>query len=262
MGLLELAAVFAVGAMVGSFLNVCIWRVPEGKSIAFPGSHCRACAAPIAWYDNVPVVSWLLLSGKCRRCKAAISPQYPAVELLTAATFVLFWTKFGPTPEGAVYLLFTLAILVQAGIDFRHRIIPDVITLPGMLIGLGASALVPAIQGQESALGGFVQSLVGLLAGGGLLYVTGTIAEWIFKKEAMGGGDVKLLAMIGAFLGWPAVLWTIFVSSLLGSVVGLWMRFRHGAETIPYGPYLGAAAVSYIFWGRAFMQWYFQSLRG
>lgn len=241
---------FAFGAIVGSFLNVCIFRLPEGQSVVFPGSRCRFCKKAIRWADNIPLVSYAVLKGRCRHCRAAISPQYFWIEFFTAALFVFFYFYFGPTPRGFITLLFSLALLVETAIDFRHQIIPDAITLPGIVLGLLASALIPGLHGQTSALWGFVWALVGMLVGGGILYLAGTLAEWILKKEAMGGGDVKLLAMIGAILGWPGVLWTIFVSSFLGSIVGLYIRFTKGQDRIPYGPYLAAAAFSYLFIGK------------
>ncbi len=248
--------VFAVGLITGSFLNVCIFRLPEGQSVVFPSSHCCFCQKAIGWYDNIPLVSYAVLKGRCRHCRAAISPQYFWIELFTGALFVLFYFYFGVTARGSVYLIFALALLVETAIDFRHQIIPDAITLPGIVLGLVASTLIPGLHGQTSPLWGFVWALAGLLVGGGILYLAGTLAEWILKKEAMGGGDVKLLAMIGTILGWPGVLWTIFVSSLLGSVVGLYVRLTKGQERIPYGPYLAAAAFSYLFIGKQAIQVY------
>lgn len=250
---------FALGAMTGSFLNVCIFRLPEGESVVFPASHCRGCRKPIAWYDNVPMLSFLLLRGRCRQCGAGISWQYFWVELATALTFVLFYSFFGLTAIGAIYLALTLALFVETAIDFRHQIIPDAITLPGMVLGLALSFALPELHGESSRVWGLFWSLAGLLAGGGFLYAAGTLAEKILKKEAMGGGDVKLLAMIGAFLGWKAVLWTIFVSSFLGSIVGIVLRLSRGDERIPFGPYLGAAACLYLFIGdqaiEAYLKW-------
>lgn len=242
--------VLAVGLIVGSFLNVCIFRLPDGQSVVFPESHCRVCQKAIAWFDNVPLLSYALLKGRCRQCHTAISPQYFWIETFTGALFVLFYFYFGFTARAFVFLIFSLALLVETAIDFRHQIIPDAITLPGIVLGLLASVLLPELHGQTSAVWGFVWALVGMLAGGGILYAAGTLAEWVLKKEAMGGGDVKLLAMIGAIIGWPGVLWTIFVSSLLGSIVGVYVRVTKGEERIPYGPYLAAAAFSYLFIGK------------
>ena len=242
-------AAFALGAVVGSFLNVCIIRVPKEESVIFPASHCVDCRAPIAWHDNIPIASYFWLRGRCRSCGAKISKQYVVVEFLTACLFVLFYNYFGISVAGAVWLLFSLALLVQSAIDFRHQIIPDGITLPGILLGTFLSVLIPGLHGQTSWLIGLREAAIGVLLGGGFLYAAGTIAEWILKKEAMGGGDVKLLAMIGAFVGWQGVLWTVLVSSVLGSIVGVYLRFKKGEQMIPFGPYLGLAAFLYIFFG-------------
>ncbi len=240
---------FLTGLIVGSFLNVCIYRLPKEESVVWPASRCLSCQKPIAGYDNIPVVSFIFLRGRCRQCGVKISWQYPAVEFLTAALFVLFYRVFGLSWEGALYLFFSLGLLVQSFIDFRHQIIPDEITLPGILVGFVASGFFPGLHGETFWARGLLQSLIGILAGGGSLYLVGTVAERILKKEAMGGGDVKLLAMIGAFLGWKAVFWTIFVSSLLGAGAGIYLRFKKGEERIPFGPYLAIAAFLYLFFG-------------
>lgn len=250
------AVAFILGAITGSFLNVCIYRLPEGLSVVFPASHCRACQKPIAWIDNIPLVSFALLRGRCRHCSAVISWQYFWVELITAMIFVVYYFYFGLKPVGAVYLLLTLALLTETVIDFRHQIIPDVITLPGIVLGLLLSFIFPELHGQAQRFWSLTWSAVGFLAGGGFLYLAGTMAEKILKKEAMGGGDVKLLAMIGAFLGWQAVLWIVFVSSFLGSIVGLALRFTRGEERIPFGPYLAAAACLYLFVGKETVESY------
>lgn len=252
--------VFVMGAMIGSFLNVCIYRLPENKSIAFPGSHCMACQKPIAWFDNIPILSYLILRGKCRSCRVKISIQYPIIELITAILFLVFWKRFGWTPIGITYLIFSLALLVQSLIDARYRIIPDEITLPGMVLGLIVSAVFPQLHDQMTHLAGFLKALFGLLAGGGFLWAAGTIAEKILKKEAMGGGDVKLLGLIGTIIGVQGVFWTIFVSSLIGSVIGIYFRLRKGEETIPFGPYLALAAFSYLFIGPTCIEWYLKAM--
>ena len=247
---------FVFGSLVGSFLNVCILRIPAGRSIVFPGSHCPNCQRPIRWFDNIPLLSFFVLRGRCRDCTVRISPQYFVVALATALLCVFFYQRFGLNALGVIYLALTLAILVESVIDWRHQIIPDQITLPGMVLGVAVSTLYPVLHGRHSALGGLLQSLVGLFVGGGFLYAAAVAAERLLKKEAMGGGDIKLLAMIGSLLGWKAVLWTIFVSSLLGTVVGVYRRIAKGEERIPYGPFLGAAAVLYIFFGKVVIHWY------
>lgn len=255
-----LAAAFVFGAMVGSFLNVCILRMPIGESIVYPASHCPACQRSIAWYDNIPLASFLLLKGKCRNCSSVISWQYPLIEFITACLFVSFYVFFGLTVQGFIFLILTLAFLVESIIDLRYQIIPDAITLPGILIGFCVSAVFPSLHDQTLWWQAALQSLIGILFGGGFLFVLGTVAEWILKKEAMGGGDVKLLAMIGSVLGWKGVLWTLFFSSVLGSVIGFYFKLKSGEEKIPFGPYIAAAAFSYLFVGERLVDAYFNFL--
>ena len=254
---MPLLIAFCFGAIVGSFLNVCIIRLPKEESIVFPSSHCVSCNHVIAWFDNIPFFSFLALKGRCRHCGKKISWQYFIVELLTALLFVLFYERFGASPAGILYLVLSLGLLVESVIDMRYKIIPDEISLSGIVIGLLASAVFPSIHHTSSHWRGFLAALIGMLAGGGFLYLAGTIAEWILKKEAMGGGDVKLLAAVGAVLGWQGVVWTIFVSSLLGSIIGIYLRLKKGEELIPFGPYLGMGAFLYMFIGPQTTAWYF-----
>jgi leader peptidase (prepilin peptidase)/N-methyltransferase len=252
--------VFLFGSMTGSFLNVCILRMPKEESVVFPRSHCLSCKKTIAWFDNLPILSFLVLGAKCRHCRAKISWQYPIIEIITAVLFVVFYRSFSLSPKGFLYLFLSLVLLVQSVIDMRYKIIPDSLTLPTIVVGLLSSAVFPEIHGSTSHVSGFLRSLAGVLVGGGFLYAAGTIAEWVLKKEAMGGGDVKLLAAIGAVIGWRGVLWTIFVSSLVGTLGGLYLRFSKGEELIPYGPYLALGAFLYLFYGPTVMDWYFRSL--
>ncbi len=253
--------IFVFGAMIGSFLNVCIIRVPKEESIVFPASHCVSCKKPIAWFDNVPLVSFLVLRGRCRHCKTTFSWQYFWVELLTACLFVVFYHVFDFTPKGVIYLALSLALLVESFIDMKYRIIPDGITLPGIVLGLVLSGVFPVLHGKTQWYEGLLAAFIGLLVGGGFLFLAGTIAEWALKKEAMGGGDVKLLAMIGTVIGWPGVLWTIFASSFIGSFVGVYQRLKQGDELIPYGPFLALGAFLYLFFGPAIILWYMGTLR-
>ncbi len=170
---------------------------------------------------------------------------------------MLFYHFFGVSPKGILYLVLSLALLVESVIDMRYKIIPDQITLPGIVIGLLASAFFPSIHHEVSHGRAFLAALIGMFVGGGFLYLAGTIAEWFLKKDAMGGGDVKLLAFVGAVIGWRGVVWTIFVSSLIGSVVGIYLRLKKGEELIPFGPYLGLGAFLYLFIGPQMMEWYF-----
>ena len=221
-----------------------------------------SCLKPLAWYDNLPILSFLALRGGCRYCHKKISVQYPLIEALTGILFVVFYFSFGLTPKGFLYLYLTLGLLVQSVIDSRYKIIPDIITLPAIVIGLIISSIFPEVHGESARWAGFLAALKGVLLGGGFLYAAGTIAEWVLKKEAMGGGDVKLLAGIGAVIGWRGVLWTVFVSSLVGAVIGIIIRVRKGEELIPFGPFLALGAFLYLFVGPQAMAWYFGWVRG
>jgi len=239
------------GAMVGSFLNVCIARLPKEESIVWPGSHCPLCRKPIKFYDNIPLVSYLLLKGKCRQCRGSISLQYPLVEGITALSSLLLIIKFGPSLSYLIYFAFVAALIVITVIDLYHQIIPDVISLPGIGVGLLASLIIPQIT--------FLNSLIGILLGGGSLFLVATVYRWLFKREGMGGGDVKLLAMIGAFLGWKAVILTILLSSLIGSITGIIIMVSKGKDfkyAIPFGPFLSLGAVIALFYGPSLINWY------
>ena len=258
---------FVFGTVVGSFLNVCVYRLPKGESIVFPGSHCGACKKPVRGYDNIPVLSYFILKGRCRDCGTKFSFQYAAVEIFTGALFVLFYRAFGWTPAFGVYLFFTLAIVVESLIDFAHKIIPDSITLPGIVLGLILAAVFPwmhpdfARMGWVPAWASLLDSFAGILVGGGILYLVAVVAEKILKKEAMGGGDIKLLAMIGAFLGVRGAAWSLFAGSMIGSLAGIYFRLVKSEEEIPFGPFLGFAAILYIFVGNQAMDWYFHMIQ-
>jgi leader peptidase (prepilin peptidase)/N-methyltransferase len=241
------------GAIVGSFLNVCIIRIPREESIITPGSHCPHCNNPIKFYDNVPLISYFLLGGRCRYCKRSISVQYPLVEGITAIVSFLLFLKYGFSLSYLFYFSFVAALIVITVIDLFHQIIPDVISLPGIGVGLLASLVIPHIT--------FFNSLIGILLGGGSLFVVATLYQWLFKREGMGGGDVKLLAMIGAFLGWKAVTLTILLSSLTGSITGIIIMTLKGKNfkyAIPFGPFLSLAAVIALFCQNQIIFWYLQ----
>ena len=234
---------FIIGAAVGSFLNVVILRLPaEGESIVFPASRCPKCQQALQWYDNIPIISFLVLKKRCRYCEAPISWQYPLVELTMALLSVALLFKFGLTVALPIYFLFSGALLAVIVIDFYHQIIPDVISLPGIVIGFACSFVNPVVTWQQAGLG--------LLIGGGALYAVAAGYYLFTKREGMGGGDIKLLAMIGAFLGWQSLPFVIFGSSVLGAIVGLgaMAKQKKGGKTmIPYGPFLSAAALLYMF---------------
>ncbi|MBI3769777.1 MAG: prepilin peptidase [Deltaproteobacteria bacterium] len=247
-----IAAVFVLGAMIGSFLNVCIVRLPEERSIVRPRSHCPSCGHEIAWYDNVPVLSYVLLRGCCRACGTRISPIYPAVELLTGALAVALWLRLGTTLAFAGYFAFAAALVTITFIDLDHRIIPDVISLPGIAVGLAVSFVSPLVTP--------VGALLGMLAGGGVLLAIAGAYQAIRGQEGMGGGDVKLLAMIGAFLGWQSVFVTLMVASLIGSVIGIGLMLYQRADTklaIPFGPFLAGGALVSLFFGDRILAFYF-----
>jgi leader peptidase (prepilin peptidase) / N-methyltransferase len=241
------------GALIGSFLNVCILRLPKEESIVWPGSHCPHCKHSIKFYDNIPLVSYILLKGRCRHCHSPISFQYPLVEGITALGSLILFMKFGPSLSYLFYFLFVAALIVITVIDLYHQIIPDVISLPGIGVGLLASLMIPQIT--------FLTSLIGTLLGGGSLFLIATIYQRLFKREGMGGGDVKFLAMIGAFLGWKAVILTIFFSSLIGSITGIIMMLLKGKDfkyAIPFGPFLSVGAVVALFYQNEIIAWYMQ----
>jgi leader peptidase (prepilin peptidase) / N-methyltransferase len=240
---------FISGAMIGSFLNVCIVRLPQEKSVIFPGSHCTKCQKPIRWYDNIPIFSYLVLRGKCRDCKARFSIRYPLIELLTAHVFLGFYLYFGPSWLLIPYLVMVSGFIVGTFVDLEHRILPDEVTLGGTVAGLIFSALIPQLHSTDSWISSLGQSGLGILVGGGMIYLMGLFGEWVFKKEAMGGGDVKLLAMIGSFLGWKYAVLTFFLAPFFGSIVGIIEKIRTKDSTIAYGPYLVIGALASLFWG-------------
>ncbi len=246
---------FVLGAVVGSFLNVCIYRIPAEKSIVSPPSACPVCGHQIRWFENIPIFSYLLLRGRCSSCRLNISPRYPAVEALTGFLFVLTCYYYGLSAPTLVYLIFIAALVVITFIDLDHQIIPDVISLPGILVGFAGSFFIPWLT--------WYQSLFGILLGGGSLLAVAWGYEKLTGREGMGGGDIKLLAMFGAFLGWQAVFPIIFLASLAGTLVGvplMLLQKKDSRLAIPFGPFLALAAVIYLFWGRLLIAWYLNLL--
>lgn len=240
---LTLLFAFLFGAIIGSFLNVVILRLPaEDESIVFPASRCPQCLTPLSWHENIPMLSFLFLRGRCRHCQTRISLQYPAVELCMALLSAAIVHRFGLTITAGGYFLFCAALVVIIWIDLQHQIIPDIISLPGIILGFLFSIASPALTWQDS--------LYGLLLGGGVLYLIALFYYLWKKQEGMGGGDIKLLAMIGAFLGWQSLPFVIFGSSLSGSIIGIlaMIKQRKGGKTrIPFGPFLSLAALVYLF---------------
>jgi leader peptidase (prepilin peptidase) / N-methyltransferase len=253
--LLLVAGLF--GAIVGSFLNVVILRLPEKQSLLFPASHCPHCASPLRWYENIPLLSFLCLRGRCGHCRAVISWQYPLVELLTALLAAAVLYRFQLTFTAVGYFLFAAALLVVVFIDIRHQIIPDLISMPGIVLGLLFAVTSDALSWQSS--------LIGVLAGGGVLYAV-ALAYLLWRRiDGMGGGDIKLLAMIGAWLGWQSLPFVILVSSASGAAVGLiamlWQK-KGGRTRIPFGPFLSLAALLYLFYTEPILHFYHLYLTG
>lgn len=268
--------IFVFGLVLGSFLNVCIWRIPRGESIVAPPSHCPHCARRIRPWDNIPLLSYALLRGKCHNCGERISPLYPAVELLTAFLALTCYFAFGFSPAFAKWLIFCALIVVLIFTDLRERILPDAVNFTGLVAGLAASLFVPvpggaafwifgravALHSPAAALS-FMDALLGAACGGGLLWL---FAEGYFRlrhREGMGLGDVKMMLMAGSFLGWQGVLLTILLGSLMGTVAGLLFiaaRRRGRDYEWPFGTFLGISAIAVVFWGQPVLKWYLSLL--
>ena len=245
------ALLFAVfGLAVGSFLNVCIYRLPRKESLNWPGSHCTSCDRRLSWYENIPLASWLTLRGRCRTCATPISAMYPIVEAITGLVFVAAFLLYGWTPLLLARLLFAGAMIVLFAIDLRHRILPNAITLPGIVLGLAFSLFLPP---------GWLSSLIGLLAGGGVLFVIGETYYRLRGIEGLGMGDVKMLAMIGAFLGWQLMLLTLVLASFAGSLLGIALiaTGRGGMKAaLPFGTFLAVGAIVAAVVGEPIVTWY------
>ena len=244
------ALLFVLGLLVGSFLNVCIYRLPRRESLNWPGSHCTSCDRPLSWYENIPLVSWLVLRGRCRTCHTPISPVYPIIEALTGLVFLTAFELYALTPLLAVRLLFACAMIVLFVIDLQHRILPNVITVPGVVVGFAVSLWLPP---------GWLSSSLGLLLGGGVLFLIGEVYYRTRGVEGMGMGDVKMLAMIGAFLGWPLMLLTLILATFSGAIVGLAMIVsgRGGAKAaLPFGTFLAVGALVSAVVGQPIVDWY------
>jgi leader peptidase (prepilin peptidase)/N-methyltransferase len=253
--------IFILGALIGSFLNVCIYRIPQGLSIVRPSSRCTSCGTPIKFYDNIPILSYMLLMGKCRYCKARFSIRYPLVELLNAFLYIVVLSRFGFESPWvlSVYCLFVSTLIVIIFIDIDHQIIPDGITLPGIPLALIVGSLILPDPFFRADLLGWKSSLIGVIAGGGSFYLIAVIGKMALKKDAMGGGDIKMMAMVGGLLGWKGIILTTFLGSLLGSVIGVSLIIFKGKQwgaKIPFGPYLAAGALISLFYGQDILNWY------
>ena len=247
--------IFLMGLCVGSFLNVCIHRLPRGESIIKPGSHCGVCEKPIAWHDNIPLVSFILLRGRCRRCAAKFSARYFAVELLCGLMWLGLWLACGMTAKLLGALILFSILLAITFTDFETGLIPDKLNLAGALAGFALSGFFPELLGRTVWYQGLLASFLGALAGGGLLYAIGMLGDCIFKKETMGGGDVKLLAMMGSFLGVQKILVVFLLAPIPALPVALFSKCFRKEETIPYGPYLALAGAVFYLKGDFIMKW-------
>ena len=285
------------GACIGSFLSVCIYRIPRDESIVRPRSHCPSCGKLIPWYFNIPVLSWLMLGGKCHYCKSRISPRYLILEVFTALLFTVVWlqviagltmpedlynawltygndllappsARFGLTPllHPALLLAYWLVLwglILGTFVDLEHYILPDRVTIGGIIAGVILSGLIPTLHFTLSWQTALIRSVVGLVAGFGGLWLVAIIGEFVFKKEAMGFGDVKLMGAIGAFFGWKAVIFSLLAASLFGSIVGVTLIALHKRQLqgrIPFGPFLAIGTLIWMFWGRALTTAYMQFL--
>ncbi|MEC4676358.1 MAG: prepilin peptidase [Nitrospirota bacterium] len=247
-------AVFVFGLLIGSFLNVCIYRIPRNMSVVWPSSRCTSCDSPVRPWDNIPLISYLFLRGRCRYCKDKISARYPLVEAINAFLYVSLLWRYGPGWDFLLYCVLVSSLIVITFIDLDYQIIPDRITLVGIPIGLLAgSLLLPDPFLRASALG-YKASVAGFLIGGGFFYLVA-----VLSRGGMGGGDIKLMAMVGAFLGWKAVLLTTLLGSLSGSIVGLFLMAVKGKGRkyrIPFGPFLALGTLVSLFFGQEILIWY------
>ncbi len=252
--------IFIFGLLIGSFLNVCIRRLPLGESVISPRSYCPKCKRTIPWHDNIPLLSYLILKGKCRFCKGRISPLYFIVELLTAIIFLIFYNRYGLSFDFFFYVIFVCGLIVATFVDIKLRVIPETISLGGIVAGLLFSGLRGlGVRPFSYNWLPLLNSFLGIIIGGGIIWLSGFIFDLVYFKllkkgpiqgetESMGFGDVELLAMIGAFLGWPQALLTFFLAPLFGALVGLINLIRAKDHTIPYGPFLSLAAFVCVFW--------------
>lgn len=243
--------IFILGLIVGSFINVCIYRIPRNESIIYPASHCTKCRNNISPKDNIPLLSYILLKGRCRNCKSKIAIQYPVVEFLTGLIYLIIYLTYGLSFQASIYLILSSALIIIAFIDLNEQIVPDVISLPGIVIGFIISFLVPYIS--------FINSALGVFVGGGIILIIGLAGSVIFKKEAMGGGDVKLAAMIGAFLGWRYIIISLFLGFFLGALAGIILilsKIKSRDDVVPFGPFIVLGSFITLLWGEQIISWY------
>lgn len=243
--------IFTIGLVIGSFSNVCIYRIPRNESLVWPGSHCPKCSKQIKFYDNIPLISYIILKGKCRNCGEPIPLQYPIVELATGLFYLALYLFYGLQLIALVYMMLCSVLIIISFIDLKVEIIPDTISLPFIVIGFLLSFFLRNINPLDSMLG--------IITGGGSLLLVAIFGSKLFKKEAMGGGDIKLAAMIGAFFGWKLTLLSLFLSFFLGSIIGIIVLAASKDKSnniIPFGPFIALGAMISMFWGNAIIHWY------
>ena len=248
---IEIILVFILGLIVGSFSNVCIYRIPRNESIIYPASHCSNCRNGILVKDNIPLLSYILLKGRCRNCGDRISIQYPVVEFLTGLIYLIIYLIYGLSTQSLIYVILSSALVIIAFIDLNEQVIPEVISLPGIIIGLTLSFFVPYIS--------FVNSALGIVIGGGIILVIRLTGSLIFNKESMGIGDIELAAMIGAFLGWRYITISLFLGFFLGALTGIFLillKIRNREDAIPFGPFIVLGSIITLLWGEKILTWY------
>jgi leader peptidase (prepilin peptidase)/N-methyltransferase len=248
---IEISIIFILGLIIGSFSNVCIYRIPKNESIIFPASHCPNCHTPIKAIDNIPILSYLILKGKCRKCGEKISIRYPVVEFLTGAIYLLIFLIYGRSYQTLIYAFLSSSLIIISFIDLDDQIIPDEISLPGIVIGLALSFIVPYIS--------YFNSILGIIVGGGIILLIALAGLAIFKKEAMGGGDVKLSAMIGAFIGWKYIMISLFIGFFIGAIAGILLillKIRNRDDLVPFGPFIVLGSFITLLWGENILSWY------
>lgn len=248
---IEIILLFISGLIAGSFCNVCIYRIPRNESVIYPASHCPNCHTDILAKDNIPLLSYILLKGRCRNCESKISIRYPVVEFLTGLIYVIIYLIYDFSIQSLIYIILLSALIIITFIDLNKQIIPDVISLPGIGVGLILSFFVPYIS--------FINSALGVLVGGGIILAIGLAGSVIFKKEAMGGGDVKLAAMIGAFLGWKYTIISLFLGFFLGALVGIFLilsKIKSKEDMVPFGPFIALGSLITLLYGEKIITWY------
>lgn len=248
---IEIILVFILGLIVGSFSNVCIYRIPRNESIIYPASHCPNCRNGILAKDNIPLLSYILLKGRCRNCGSRISIKYPVVEFLTGLVYVVIYQIYGVSVQSLIYIILSSALIIIAFIDLGEQVVPEVISLPGIVVGLILSFFVHHIS--------FVNSALGIVLGGGIILVIRLAGSLIFKKESMGIGDIELTAMIGAFLGWRYITISLFLGFFLGALTGIFLilsKIKSREDAVPFGPFIILGSFISLLWGEKILSWY------